>query len=332
MGGEKLIDTIATSWSNFGMKHFFLILGLFVCVPLMGADKPSIDQKLIALEGQLRALGFSEKEIKEAVEKARKKNAPKNPDLNEKLADLEKQLRVLNFSNEEIEEALAEARQKHMGNKPRPLPKNLAELKARAEAGDATAQYSLGLRYYQGKGVKRDSVTAYAWWEIAASNGNKAAESDKRILDKALTIQQVKAAHKLAWELKKTLPMDFKYLKVLAENGNVDAQFELGMMYNEGKGVEQDFKEAVKWYQKAADQGDAGAQYALGHLYYNGMGVKEDRVTAYALCLIASANGNGLASVYWKPKLDKQMTSEQVAEAEALVKEMVKKNPKLLNK
>ena len=103
-------------------------------------------------------------------------------------------------------------------------------------------------------------------------------------------------------------------------------------MYNEGKGVEQDFKEAVKWYQKAADQGDAGAQYALGHLYYNGMGVKEDRVTAYALCLIASANGNGLASVYWKPKLDKQMTSEQVAEAEALVKEMVKKNPKLLNK
>ena len=85
---------------------FIALLALGLCLPLMGADKPSIDQKLIALEGQLRALGFSEKEIKEAVEKARKKNAPKNPELDKKLADLEQQLRLLGFSDEEIEEAL----------------------------------------------------------------------------------------------------------------------------------------------------------------------------------------------------------------------------------
>ena len=37
--------------------------------------------------------------------------------------------------------------------------------------------------------------------------------------------------------------------------------------YDNGEGLEQDFKEAVKWYQKAADQGDADAQYNLGSRY-----------------------------------------------------------------
>jgi hypothetical protein len=47
-------------------------------------------------------------------------------------------------------------------------------------------------------------------------------------------------------------------------------------MYDAGKDVAQDYKEAVKWYTKAAEQGDATAQFNLGVMYVNGQGVKKD--------------------------------------------------------
>ena len=59
-------------------------------------------------------------------------------------------------------------------------------------------------------------------------------------------------------------PPPFAETKAKAEAGDADAQFNLGVMYYQGLGVEQDFKEVVKWYQKAADQGDVEAQYNLG--------------------------------------------------------------------
>ncbi len=103
-------------------------------------------------------------------------------------------------------------------------------------------------------------------------------------------------------------------------------------MYNKGEGVEQDFKEAVKWYQKAADQGDAIAQNAIGVAYGMGEGVGQNYVTAYAWASIAATNGNNIAPRFKSEFLEPKMTLAQIAEAEELVKEMIKKNPKLLNK
>ena len=45
-----------------------------------------------------------------------------------------------------------------------------------------------------------------------------------------------------------------------AEKGNAKAQFDLGLKYDTGEGVRQDYAEAAKWYRKAKDQGVAGAQ------------------------------------------------------------------------
>ena len=54
----------------------------------------------------------------------------------------------------------------------------------------------------------------------------------------------------------------------LAKQGDADAQYNLGLMYNgNGQGVPQDYKEAVKWYRLAAEQGHAWAQYNLGLMY-----------------------------------------------------------------
>lgn len=55
----------------------------------------------------------------------------------------------------------------------------------------------------------------------------------------------------------------------LANNGSANAQFNLGVMYANGEGVEKNVAEAASWYQKAAFQGDYRSQYNLGALYAN---------------------------------------------------------------
>ena len=52
-------------------------------------------------------------------------------------------------------------------------------------------------------------------------------------------------------------------LTLKAEQGDAVAQFNLGVKYDNGQGVPQDYAEAVKWYRKAAEQGDAGAIVVL---------------------------------------------------------------------
>ena len=73
---------------------------------------------------------------------------------------------------------------------------------------------------------------------------------------------------------------DFEKTKELAENGNAKAQNNLGLMYHFGKGVEEDYSEAVRWFTKSAEQGDADAQYNLGLMYKKGKGVGADYAEA----------------------------------------------------
>ena len=63
-----------------------------------------------------------------------------------------------------------------------------------------------------------------------------------------------------------------KDLLPLAKNGNPIAQFDLGLMYAQGSGVEQDNKKALGWYLKAANQGYVYAQFNLGLMYSEGKG------------------------------------------------------------
>ena len=64
--------------------------------------------------------------------------------------------------------------------------------------------------------------------------------------------------------------------KKAAEQGNADAQFNLGFMYYDGRGITQDYLQAVYWWEKAAEQGNANAQFNLGLMYDEGQGVSRD--------------------------------------------------------
>ena len=88
-------------------------------------------------------------------------------------------------------------------------------------------------------------------------------------------------------------------------------------MYDKGYGVAENDAEAAKWYRKAADQGHADAQYNLGLMYAQGEGVPEDDVQAYKWWNLAAAQGNE-STKYSKAILEKEMTREQIAEAQRL--------------
>jgi TPR repeat protein len=60
----------------------------------------------------------------------------------------------------------------------------------------------------------------------------------------------------------------------------VDAKFNLGVMYYQGKGVPQDYKTSIDWFKKAAEEGDSEAQFNLGFIYDNGYGVPENQEEA----------------------------------------------------
>ena len=61
-------------------------------------------------------------------------------------------------------------------------------------------------------------------------------------------------------------PEEFEEHKKYAEEGNVAAQYNLGTIYAHGKGVPQDYVEAIKWYRKAAAQGNIESQKAKRHI------------------------------------------------------------------
>ncbi len=81
-------------------------------------------------------------------------------------------------------------------------------------------------------------------------------------------------------------------LRLAAANGDPSAEFEVGARLAEGKGTDQNFKEAAKWYQRSASKGFVQAQYRLGTLYERGLGLKADEERAKDWYLRAAEQGN----------------------------------------
>jgi len=73
-----------------------------------------------------------------------------------------------------------------------------------------------------------------------------------------------------------------RWYQASARGGNVDAKFDLGMMYLEGRGVPPNARRGAAWLLEAAEAGHAKSQYAIGSLYASGRGVDQDYVRAYA--------------------------------------------------
>lgn len=90
----------------------------------------------------------------------------------------------------------------------------------------------------------------------------------------------------MKWIIIILLSMSFAFsqniieLRKQTEQGDVVAQSNLGIFYEHGEGVPQDYTEALKWYKLAAEQGDSKAQFNLGVFYIKGKGVSQNYTKA----------------------------------------------------
>lgn len=83
----------------------------------------------------------------------------------------------------------------------------------------------------------------------------------------------------------------------LAEGGDANSQFGLGLLYGNGFGVDMIDELALRWYGLAAQQGHADAQYNLGVIHLNGWGVPMNEIVAEKMFLMAAEQGTTEAQI-----------------------------------
>ena len=116
------------------------------------------------------------------------------------------------------------------------------ELRVRADQGNATAQYDLGVMYANGLGVPEDDAKAVRWLRLAAGQGYGAAQFTLGLwYDHGLGVPQddIEAV---------------RWYRLAADQGDAGAQSNLAIMYENGKGVPQDYVQAHIWYNLAASR------------------------------------------------------------------------------
>jgi TPR repeat protein len=131
--------------------------------------------------------------------------------------------------------------------KSRMVEQDIAVLQAKAEKGDAEAQFEVGNRYYSGEGVPQDDVEAVKWYRKAADQGYAAAQFN------------LGNSHRTGEGVPQDDVEAVKWYRKAADQGDSAAQFNLGICYRDGRGVPQDYVEAHAWLNLSAASGDASA-------------------------------------------------------------------------
>jgi TPR repeat protein len=115
-----------------------------------------------------------------------------------------------------------------------------------------------------------------------------------------------------------------KEWRALADQGDSGAQFNLGLLYYDGKGVPQDFSEAANWFRRAAEQDYEKAEHNLGAMYGSGKGVKRDYVQAYKWLNICAAKGDS-GCTSQRDLIAKKLKPGQITQAQRLSTEFTPK-------
>lgn len=195
--------------------------------------------------------------------------------------------------------------------------KAVESLRQLAESGDQYAMYSLGRRYSEGKGLKKDEKEASRWIEKAAEKGHY------------LALFDIGCRYVDGDGVSKDTATGIKWLKKSAAGNDPFAIFKLALMYKNGTGVEKDTAEAVRWYEKGGFCGDASSMLNLGAMYANGDSVPKDYVKAYAWTNVAAARATDeetrKKTLTNRRLIEQNATRSQIAEGQALSRVIVAK-------
>lgn len=221
-----------------------------------------------------------------------------------------------------------------------------------AELGDADAQFYLARLLYRGEGMAQDLPGARHWFTRAADQGLPAAAFNVALMllrgqggapDEARALDYLKplepdneAARLLVAQVHllhagepERAALALAGLRPLAEAGNPEAQYQLGMMLVLGQGIPTDYEEGRFWLQQASRAGFSLAQVNLAGLYERGLGGKPNPVEAAAWYEIAVANGEAAAGTVLA-RLRDGMSPPELAQADAMVVELRATHPDIL--
>jgi len=154
---------------------------------------------------------------------------------------------------------------------------NIGELRSKATLDDAESQYLLGTKYETGEEIAIDYNEAMQWYRLAA--------------DKGLAKAQFKLglAYQYGFSSNLTYPQS---LFIIYDDYATDYDVDCAVFaYGQEHGIKDDFKQAIHWYQLAANQGDAEAQYELGTFYFYGVVVERSLPEAFRFTLMAGEQG-----------------------------------------
>lgn len=191
-------------------------------------------------------------------------------------------------------------------------------LKKQAEAGDASAQYQLGMAYDLGSGVKKDPVLAAQWCLKAAEQGVAAAQNCIGSMYQFGDGVVQNDAAAVGW-FEKAVAQDYG-----------EAYTNLGYMYDLGKGVTQDRAKGMELYRAGAERGSLNAMLDLGISCRQ----QGNFVESYMWLDLARFYTQGTRDMRLKwrvrgalDELRKEMTGEQIQEAEHRGREWDKAHP-----
>lgn len=160
------------------------------------------------------------------------------------------------------------------------------QVKRLAQAGDAHAQYLMGLLYRDGGLVIPDTEKAQYWMEQAATQNVPAAQY---ALGKLLLSNDA---------LVHDPDQGIRWLKAAAQNGNDYAAYALGKEYLSGRYVFKNTEKAADYLHQAAQGDNPWAQYLLGKLYLMGDGIEQDEEAAYQWVQAAAEQGHIYAEFF----------------------------------
>lgn len=186
--------------------------------------------------------------------------------------------------------------------------KTFDKLMEMANAGNAQAQYNVGMFYNNGIGLPRDPKQAFDWFKKSAANGDPLA---------AYKMSSYYAGHFQGVVNPDNLK-SLQYNLVAGKAGYILAQLELGDIY----AAKNDFWEAARWWKLAGEQGDAGSLQRLALLQKDGKGVEKDLVLAYVNLRLAaqlSKNESNSKAIAQLQEFKANLSSTELSRAEHLI-------------
>lgn len=199
---------------------------------------------------------------------------------------------------------------------------SMDELMKRVEAGDAAAQFEIGERYLQGKGVDQSPTEAADWYRKSAKQGdaramgrlggllvlfgesgpvlsegidwlNKAIE--KGDVDAMVALSKVYFSGKHPTSPQPDFPRILELLNAADAKGSAEAPVLLGGMYAEGRGVDKDYDKARALFERGVEAGSEEAVLALASVFRQGLGVDKSPEKVIELYKQAVEMGSGIA-------------------------------------